>query len=543
MTKDLLLAIDNGTQSARALLFDPAGALVAGARVPLDGYAQPRPGWHEHDAEGFWEAVCAACARLWREPGADRTRIAGVGVTAQRGTLIAVDEEGRPLRPAITWLDQRKSPWLPPLPWWWRVAFRAVGVTDTVTYLQREAEVNWLRACEPGTWERARRFLLVTGWLNYRLTGRYADSVAGQVGYLPFDFRRLRWAGPLDWKRSAVALPLDRLPALAPPGAVLGEVTAAAAEATGIPAGLPVVAAGADKACEVLGAGCLTPEVACLGFGTTATINTTRRDYVEATRFVPPYPAAVPGGYSTEVQIFRGYWMVNWFKQEFGQIEREASAAGGVGAEALFDRLVAQTPPGAMGLMLQPFWTPGLKDPGPHAKGAMIGFGDVHNRAHVYRAILEGLAYALREGKERIERRGGVPITALRVAGGGARSDAAMQVTADVFGLPASRLRVGEASGLGCAIDVAVGVGLHRDFPAAVAAMTGIGTTFEPRERHRALYDELYRRVYLRLYSRLEPLYREIRSITGYPAAAGGEGEAEPTSSSTKVGTTSEAGP
>ncbi|UUZ53606.1 hypothetical protein LP419_33585 [Massilia sp. H-1] len=117
-----------------------------------------------------------------------------------------------------------------------------------------------------------------------------------------------------------------------------------------------------------------------------------------------------------------------------------------------------------MGLMLQPYWTPGIKVPGPEAKGAIIGFGDVHTRAHVYRAILEGLAYALREGKERIEKRSGVAITELRVSGGGSQSDAAMQLTADIFGLPTARPHIYETSGLGAAIDAAVGLGLYPDF-------------------------------------------------------------------------------
>ena len=170
-----------------------------------------------------------------------------------------------------------------------------------------------------------------------------------------------------------------------------------------------------------------------------------------------------------------------------------------------------------MGLILQPYWSPGVKVPGPEAKGAIVGFGDVHTRAHVYRSILEGLAYALREGAERCQRRSGVRMTEVRVAGGGSQSDAAMQITADIFGLPASRPHVYEASGLGAAIDAAVGVGLHPDFTSAIAEMTRVGATFEPDPSNRALYDSLYREVYLKLYRRLQPLYERIRAITGYP--------------------------
>jgi sugar (pentulose or hexulose) kinase len=209
--------------------------------------------------------------------------------------------------------------------------------------------------------------------------------------------------------------------------------------------------------------------------------------------------------------------MVNWFKEEFGFPEQRAAEKTGVAAEALFEALIKDIPPGSMGLMLQPFWTPGIRTPGPEAKGAIIGFGDVHTRAHLYRSILEGLAYALREGKERIERRSRTPITSLRVSGGGSQSDLALQLTADVFGLPTARPHLYETSGLGAAIDTAVGLGLHPDFETAVNAMTRTGDRFEPNPSNHRLYNELFHKVYKRMYRRLRPLYEKIREITGYP--------------------------
>ncbi len=516
MNADLVLAIDNGTQSVRALLFDPLGALVAAHRIALDEYVVAQPGWHEHDAELFWTRACEASRGLFAQRPELRDRVAGVAVTAQRGTIVNLDAAGRPLRPAITWLDQRKSPDLPPIPALMRAAFRLAGVAGTVRYFQREAEMNWIYAREPEIWKRTAKVTLLSGYLNYRITGRYADSVGSQVGYLPFDFKALRWAKAGDWKWQALRIDPQMLPELVPPGTLLGSVTPAAAADLGIAAGLPVAAAAADKACEVLGAGCTRPDVACLSYGTTATINVASARYVEATPLVPPYPSALPGAYDVEVQIFRGYWMVSWFKEQFGALEREAAARSGIAPETLFDELVVSVPPGAMGLMLQPYWSPGLRT--PEAKGAIVGFGDVHTRAHFYRAILEGLAYALRDGKERIERRTRQPITALRVCGGGSQSDAAMQLTSDIFGLPATRPHVYETSGLGAAIDGAVAFGLHPSFDAAAAAMTHPGRTFEPVAERRALYDALYRRVYRRLYDRLQPLYAAIREITGYPA-------------------------
>lgn len=518
MAGDLILAIDHGTQSVRALLFDLRGNLLAKSRVVIEPYVSQAPGLAEQDPDIFWRAVCQACQELWTVPGVQKDAIAGVALTTQRSTVINVDQHGDPLRPAIVWLDQRRTSGLKPVGGWWGLAFRLSGMTETVAYLQAEAEVNWIRTHQPEVWARTHKYLFLSGYLTYRMTGRFVDSVGSQVGYLPFDYKRLTWARPSDWKWQAVPMDPAVLPELVPPSHLLGEITREAAELTGIPVGTPLIAAAADKACEVIGSGCLEPHIACLSYGTTATINTIHQRYIEVIPLIPPYPAAVPGRYSLEIQIYRGYWMVSWFKQEFGQVEQYLANQMGVEAEELFDEMVGTVPPGSLGLTLQPFWSPGLRVPGPEAKGAVIGWGDVHTRAHLYRSILEGLAYGLREGAERTARRSGVSITEIRVAGGGSQSPAAMQLTADIFGLPTTRPHLYEASGLGAAINAAVGLGLHPDFDTAVSEMTRVGVSFEPNPVNHRIYDELYNRVYLRMYERLRPLYEEIRDITGYPA-------------------------
>ncbi|NRR29782.1 carbohydrate kinase [Oxalobacteraceae bacterium] len=517
MADQYLLSIDNGTQSVRALLFDLHGNLAAKSQVHLQAYFSEHPGWAEHDADGYWKAVCEACQRLWASTDIPKSAVKGVAVTTQRGTVVNLDKDGKVLRPAITWLDQRRTEQVPPISPWWRAAFKLARVSGTIEYFRREAEINWIAAHQPDIHARTDKFLLLSGFLNYRLCNRFVDSVGSQVAYLPFDYKRHKWAGARDWKWQALAVRPDMLPALVTPGTIIGAITAAAAQATGIPEGTPLVAAAADKACEVLGSGGMAPHIGCLSYGTTATINTTTRKYVEVTPLIPPYPAAIPGAYSTEVQIFRGYWMVNWFKEQFGHLEQAAAEREGSSPEAMFDGLVEEVPPGSMGLMLQPYWSPGIKVPGPEAKGAMIGFGDVHTRSHMYRAILEGLAYALREGMERIEKRGGVKVTELRVAGGGSQSDAAMQLTADIFGLPAARAHVYETSGLGAAIAIAAGLGMHDSFESATRAMTRPGRVFQPIAANRVIYERLYRRVYLKMYQRLQPMYQEIADITGYP--------------------------
>ncbi len=511
MAGETILAIDCGTQSVRAILVDPRGNLVAKAKVALRPCASPHPGWAEEDPEYFWSSLCDACRKVWETEGSRKESVAGVVLTSQRASVVNVDKNGKPLRPAILWLDHRRTEGLKGVGGLWGLLFKAARVEDTVAYLLAEAEVNWIRKHQPGVWEQTHKYLLLSGFLTHRLTGRFVDSIGCQVGYLPFDYKHLRWASPRDWKWKAVPMDPSILSELAEPGSVLGSITTQASEATGIPAGLPVVAAAADKACEVLGAGCLTPGMGCLGYGTTATLNVMSSRYAEAIPLLPAYPSALPGAFNMEVEIYRGYWMVSWFKKEFAHLEMQEASARGVEPETLFDGLVNAAPPGAQGLMLQPYWSPGLKVPGPEARGAIIGFSDVHTRAHVYRAIIEGLAYALREGRERIEKRIGTPMREVRVCGGGSRSDAAMQITADVFGLPASRPHLYETSSLGAAVDGAVGLSLHPDFASAVREMTRPGRTFEPVPANRALYDGLYRDVYLRMYKQLQPLYESIR--------------------------------
>jgi sugar (pentulose or hexulose) kinase len=515
--KDHVLAIDYGTQSVRALIFDLRGTLVCKVRVPVEPYFSQKPSWAEQYPGYFWDNLCAACQQLWQESPVPKEAVAGVALTTQRATMVNVDESGKPLRPAIIWLDQRRTEGLGPIGGFWGVAFRLAGMAETAAYLQAEAEANWIRTNQPEIWKRTHKYMFLSGYLTHRLVGRFVDSVGCQVGYIPFDYKRLVWSKKWDWKWQAVPLDERMLVDLIPPTGMLGEITPQAAEETGIPAGLPLVAAAADKACEVVGAGCVEPHIACLSYGTTATVNTTSRRYVEVIPLIPPYPSAVPGAYNLEIQIYRGYWMVSWFRREFGLLEEQQAREQGCTPEELFDELVEAVPPGSMGLTLQPYWSPGLKSPGPEAKGAVIGFGDVHDRAHLYRAIIEGLAYALREGLERTQKRLRVHTTEVRVSGGGSQSDAAMQITADIFNLPASRPHIYETSGLGAAMDAAVGLGLHPDFGTAVAEMTRVSRTFEPRPNVRDVYDGLYHKVYKQMYRRLRPLYEEIRHITGYP--------------------------
>ncbi|GAA3920597.1 FGGY-family carbohydrate kinase [Litoribacillus peritrichatus] len=514
---DHILTIDNGTQSLRALVFDLKGTLIAKAKVPLEAYFSKHPGWAEQYPEYYWKSLSQACQQLWQNPAVDKARIKSMAITTQRGTVVNLDKNGQPLRPAIIWLDQRKADISEPVRGLWGSAFKVLGLTDTINTFRAKTQSRWIQQQQPEVWSKTAKYLLLSGYLNYKLTGEYRDSIGSQVGYIPFDYKRLKWAASWDWKWATCGVKPEQLPELVDPGASIGSVTSEAAEFTGIPEGLPVIAAASDKACEIIGSGGIAPNIACLSFGTTATINTINEKYVETIPMIPPYAAAIPNAFSTEVMIYRGFWMVSWFKKQFGLREINVAKERGIEPEQLFDELVNSVPPGSMGLMLQPYWTPGLKNPGPDAKGAIIGFGDVHNRAHIYRAILEGIVYGLKEGRERIEKRSKIKISQVRVAGGGSQSNAAMQITADIFGIPVERPHTYETSGLGAAIDAAVGIGYYKSFDQAIANMTHVGDIFYPNKPTQDMYQRLYKEVYLKMYKQLQPLYKSIRDITGYP--------------------------
>ncbi len=513
--RNVFLAVDCGTQSLRAILFDSEGRLIRKSKIPYEPYVSPRPGWAEQDAEIYWSALCAACKELRRKEGAAFRSVSGVGVTTLRDTVICVDENIRPLRPAITWLDQRKSRPLyrPRGPE--ALAYAAVGMTEPVMKTQTDGKCNWIRQNQPEIWKKTAKFMQVSAFLNARLTGEFTDSLASQIGHTPFNYRKFRWSSRGELTAKIFPVEPDKLVNLAEPGTVLGRISARASVQTGIAVQTPVIACGSDKGCETLGSGCITEDTASLSFGTTGTVQTATRRYYEPIPFMPPYPACLPGYYNPEVQIYRGYWMIRWFLQEFGSRELETASRKKIAPEVLLNRYLRDVPAGSLGLTVLPYWSPGLTE--PSAKGAMIGFGDAHGKAHIYRAIIEGLGYALKDGLRRIEKSGRIRIERLTVSGGGSQSDEVCQITADIFGMPVHRGRFYENSGLGAAIATAVGSGAYTDFPTAVARMTSSGRSFRPRAKESGLYRTLFDKVYSRIYGRLKPLYQDIRSATGYP--------------------------
>jgi sugar (pentulose or hexulose) kinase len=279
---ELILSIDAGTQSIRSALVDVRGNIRHIVKVPIEPYFSEHPGWAEQDPDYYWKMLCLSCRQVLQKAGTGAlSALKGVTLTTQRATMINVDENGSPLRPAIIWLDQRKADSRKILPGFARPLLRAANLLTTVEEAVRNCEANWIVQNQPQIWKKTHRYLLLSGFFTHRLTGEFVDSTGNNVGYLPFDKKTYDWAGDLDFKWRLFKIEREKLPRLVKPASVLGQVTARASRETGIPRGLPVVAAGTDKGCEILGAGCLTPETGCLSFGTTATFNVTMKKYVE----------------------------------------------------------------------------------------------------------------------------------------------------------------------------------------------------------------------------------------------------------------------
>ena len=513
MKEQYFLSIDNGTQSVRAIIFDGNGQLIAKSKIDIEPYFSDQKGWAEQHADYFWDSLCQACQELWLKLPISKESIVAVSVTTQRATVVPMGKDNQPLRPAISWLDQRQAETKPKLGKLESAVMSLIRAKPLVDLMHSQAEANWIEQHEPDIWQQVHKFLLLSGYHNYKLTGQYNDAIASTVGFVPFEYKTQQWADEKDWKWRAMPIRPEMLPKVSPAGSVLGEITAAAADATGIPKGLPLIASGSDKACEVLGTGCIDNETGSLSYGSLATLNITSDKYLEAIPFYPAYPGVIPNTFNVEMMVQRGYWMVSWFKKEFGLKEEQLAANQDLNPEKLFDELLSKVPAGCEGLMLQPYWSPSNGD-GPETRGAIIGFNEDHTRAHLYRAMIEGLTYALREGKELLEKRTGKSISRLIVSGGGSQSDQVMQITADIFGMTVLRPHTFETSSLGAAIASAVGIGLYPDFETAVDKMTHSGESFEPSDANKDIYSNLYHKVYKKMYGQLKPSYEAIRIIT-----------------------------
>jgi sugar (pentulose or hexulose) kinase len=516
--KNYVIAIDSGTQSIRAVLFDRRGRQVALEQADFEPYFSLAPGWAEQRTEDYWDKLCQVCRGLMARIDIDHRQIAGIGLTSQRNTVIPMDKDGNALRAGIIWLDQRTVANAPPIGMAITFITGLLGLTEAIRYSQKNSKFLWIKQNEPEIYRKTHKFVQATGFFVRKLTGEFRDSYAMISGISPFDYKALRYyRAPLDFIYNVLGIEERHCVDLYSPDKVIGYITSQAAEATGLPEGLPLVVGGGDKQCELLGAGAIDPSVAVISFGTGTAMEVITYKYINdgQLRFFT-WPAALPRAWVIEMFILRGFWMVTWFKQEFGHREALEAEKRGVAPEVVLDEVIRDIPPGSMGLMLQPHWSPTVNN--KFAKGAIIGFGDIHTRAHIYRAIFEGICFELRRMSEIVRKKTGIDVKEIRVGGGGSRSDVVVQIAADMFNLPASRMETSEIAALGAAMDAAVGTGMYETFKEAVAAMVHKGRIFQPDPQNHIIYSRLFHEAYQKSFPTLDPIYRRIARITGYPA-------------------------
>jgi xylulokinase len=470
-----LVGLDVGTTGAKAVAISPQGDVVARAEEGYD-LSTPRPGWAEQDPEDWWRASEAALAAVGAE------RAAGIGLSGQMHGLVALDRADRVVRPAILWNDQRTAAECAEIE-------ELIGLDRLIALTGNRAltgftapKLLWLRRHEPAAYARVRHVLLPKDYVRLRLTGERATDVADASGTLLFDVAGRRWS---DEVLEALELPLDWLPEAFESPRLTGRTSA----------GIPVAAGAGDQAAGALGVGVDRPGPLSVVLGTSGIVFSTMSAFeVDRQARLHVFCHAVPERWHAMGVMLSAAGSLRWF--------RDAFAAGSY--EELITEAAAARP-GSDGILFLPYLS-GERTPhaDPHARGAFVGLTLGHGRGTLVRAVLEGVAYGLRDSLELLRELGVRPEVG-RVSGGGARSRLWLEIVASALGLPLERTAVEEGAAYGAALLAGVAAGVFPDVNEAVEASVGIRDRVEPNAEWNEAYDAGYAR-YRSLYPALKPL-------------------------------------
>jgi len=498
---DLVLAIDCSTTATKAVVWDMQGRAVSMGRAAFP-LATPQPGWGEQDPVDWWtatvEAIGKACGRI------DVSRLAAISITHQRETFVCLDEMGHALRPAMLWLDTRATEEVR------RHGSDAVHRTtgkppNTATSWYK---MLWLREHEPRTLYSTVRVADVHSYLVNRLTGEWATSwgSADPLGVLDLETFTLD-RGLID----ALGLPFDAFPAVHAPGTVLGTLRPDVAELLGLTTGLPVVAGLGDGQAAGLGVGITRPGEAYLNLGT-GIVSGTFSDVYRTDRAFRTMSGGVPGTWLIETFYGGGTFNVTWFTERFSGIGAQPFGLD-LSAERILEAAAADLPAGAEGLLALPYLT-GVLTPywDSNARGVLFGLGPHHGKAHIYRAILEGLALEQRLSTTGAEAAMGTRTDRFRLMGGGTRSRLWCQIVADVLERPVEIAQEAEATCLGAGMLAAAGAGLFPTIQAASDAMSLGGQVYNPDAKQSAHYSQLYG-VYKDIYPALRDTFARLKEV------------------------------
>jgi len=495
-----LLGIDVGTTGTRALIIDERGAPV-GSHATEYPLSTPRPNWAEQDPHHWWDATVASVRTALAVAGIGGDAIAGVGLSGQMHGSVFLDEADEVIRPALLWCDQRTArqcAWIT----------ETVGADDVVgetlnpvlTGFQAP-KIIWLRDEEPENYSRLRRVLLPKDYVRLRLTGEYATEVSDASGTSLLNVPRRRWSSLM---LERLELPEEWLPAVYESQEVSGAITARAAALTGLAEGTPVVGGGGDQAAGAVGNGIVRTGVVSVSTGTSGVVFAHLDEpVVDEQLRTHTFCHAVPGKWHVMGVMLSAGGSLRWMRDELCPAEIEVAAQTGVDAYELMTAEAAHAPVGSEGLVFLPYLT-GERTPypNPNARGVFFGLSLRHGRPHMIRALLEGVAYGLRDSLQIIEAMG-VEITQVRASGGGARSPLWRQIQTDVTGHPHSTINVDEGPAYGAALLAGVGAGLYGSVVEACGATIRTVDTPTVDETAHRLYAG-YHRLYQQLYRQLE---------------------------------------
>ncbi len=489
-----VLGIDVSTTATKAVLIDRAGTVRASAAAEY-GFDVPHPLWSEQDPHLWWDGAMAAIRSVLDSAGVAGAEVDAIGLTGQMHGAVLLDAAGQVLRPAILWNDQRTGAECDAIR-------EAVGPARLIEITGNDAltgftapKLVWVRDHEPDVWRRVRHVLLPKDYVRLRLTGEYALDKADGAGTMLFDLAARDWSAEV-----LAALRID--PAWMPPThegpTVTGTVTAEAAEATGLRAGTPVVAGGGDQAANAVGLGAVRPGTVALSLGTSGVVfATTDRPIHEQRGIVHAFCHAVPERWHMMSVMLSAAGSLRWFRDTF---------APGVDFADLVGR-AADVPAGSGGLLFLPYLT-GERSPHPDplARGAFVGLTISHVRRHLTRAVLEGVAFGLRDGLDLMVGAGMPAPTQIRASGGGTASPLWCQILADVLEAEIATVSTTEGAAYGAGLLAAVGAGWYPDVEAAVDAVVSAAPVAAPG-LDVARYVEAHA-VYRDLYPALAPSFR-----------------------------------
>lgn len=496
----MVMGIDVGTGGTRVVIIDARGRMIASATEEHEAFASPRVGWAEQHPGDWWRAAQLSIRRALHDSQLRAEEISCAGFSGQMHGAVMLDGAGNVVRPALIWCDVRTQKQCDDLT-------AEIGRERLIELTANPALANftltkllWTRDNEPENWRRVRSVMLPKDYVRFRLTGKAATDVADASGTLMLDVSRRKWSAEI---MRAVGLDESILPALYESPAICARISEAGAEASGLAAGMPVVAGAGDQAAGAVGMGVVRPGTVHATIGTSGVVfASTDRPMTDARGRLHTFCHAMPNRWHVMGVTQAAGLSLRWFRDN---LFREAGN-GAADAYARMTEEAESAPAGAEGLLWAPYLmgerTPHLD---PSVRGALVGLTASHTRGHVIRATLEGVAFSLKDTFAIFEEMG-IPVGEVRLGGGGARSRLWRRVQAEAYGRPVQILGIEEGAAYGAAILAGVGAGMWPSVEAACEAVVRVAERVEPDAGNVATLNAQYAR-YRRIYPAMKSIY------------------------------------